>query len=643
MRCADDTGKLFLDNVVVQQSGDYAFSKGSFSISNVVDWGGSFTFVYDSTQSSTINSRSALRIQDGLALSIGRKSDGAIDPLTFVDKTSVLSIDNATLDVNIHGMQFLKGTFEISNNAIMSSNSTSTATAFIIGDGVLANDMYFTLNAASVLDFNKGLFVKKDSNLQFLNAKVGGAEWIRGSANTILFEQSQVDSNIILNRKPGSAIIIPPGITVLRENVTIVDTQGSYVLTGFVDSYGQNTLIGNQSLNLLSGVYSAITLVKNAGNLIDGSGNFGGLIILQDSNAQLLWNLTGQIFANIELNGGSISLANDMVFGNDIKFTGSGTIFLNNRNMFLSQTDIAMTDTLYFDGGSFGKVLMNSNVVLDSRWTFSGICSFDGGGHILDVSLGEIIVEKGSTLTFNNVKISGAQASNIRCLDNASSLVLDGVSFELDADYTFTQGSLQFKDFVEFQGKHIFAYQSTQTSLIHDDTNVSMDDGFTFSYDPGTYPDLIQFEESRSSRLIINGATIHATTQGMSLINGSMQILFSGFFESELVDSVDNGITFGDCNAAHDFVVTIAGGSEITLTSGTLNYKNVNVSSWFMQSQFSSMNIGANTLNLYQDMTNGTAIAYFAPGSTLGTSPGKTLNGSVSGGGPTNFVTLSPC
>lgn len=103
-----------------------------------------------------------------------------------------------------------------------------------------------------------------------------------------------------------------------------------------------------------------------------------------------------------------------------------------------------------------------------------------------------------------------------------------------------------------------------------------------------------------------------------------------GTLESEIVNGVDNGITFGDCfDANNDFKVNLASCINLTVASGSLNYKNVNASSWLI---INNLLFGNNTsLNVYKTLNNGTALTTFGLGCFLRTALGATFNGSVSG------------
>lgn len=630
IQCIDDSGRIQIQSSTIDQTNDFFFSKGSLLITEAVEWSGSYSFVYDSAQSSTIGENSRFVFSQG-TLAIGRFNDStAVEPLVFVDKTSVLQLLNSTLSVNAHGMQLIQGTMEFTGATSIDVASTSTAHALAVGNGVLADDFHFIFDPGVTLNFVHGLIILDSVGLTLFDLTAASAT-LKRLAGTILFlAQNRKITNLILNTQPGALTVVAPGKTLEFVNVQIQTAVGTNIVNGFFTDGSTILLNGNKNISTIGGASNITTLIENSGNAIIGApGGFFNPITLQDSNAQLFWQGTGPVRRNMAMNGGSISLITDFILANDILLSGSATIHIDSQSFNMGDINITWPGAVYWDMFD-GKINMNSNVVLNNTWTFSGHAFLDGNGHELDLTNGEIIVERGSTLLITDLEIVGLSGSKMRCLDGACVITLENVGWLQDGNFTFTQGSLIFDENVTFGGGElIFAYQSTNTSVIQKDTVVTFDVGFTFSYDPGTYPDLIQFA-SRTSQLILNQATIYATKQGMQLTKGTMSVNALGTLSSEIVNGVDNGITFGDCfNAANDFVVNLASCVNFTVASGSLNYKNVNASSWLI---VNNLLFGDNTsLNLYKTLTNGTALTTFGLGCFLRTAPGATFNGSISG------------
>lgn len=463
IRCIDDSGKISLDQCQILQSGHYSFSKGSMSFNDIIDWQGSFTFLYDSKQSSTIEMNSILHMFENINFALGRSSDSTFtEPLVFVDQTSILNMDNATLNITSHGAQFTKGTLQISNGVTVDINSTSSANAFVTGNGILADDLACVMDAASTLDFNTGIWVLNTVEPIFFQAPAG-ATLIREPASTFWFSQNRIHKNLTLIREPGQSLIFDPGITLFFDNSTIATRgiiQNSFTLSGFSPNGFENILSGNQGISINAGQMDYLTLVSNTGNIIGGSGSVANTITLTDSNTTLTWSLTGNLNAGMIMNGGSLTLTNDFNMANDLVLSGSSIIHICTFNFNTGYTDFTWDSPIYIDSLG-GRFALNANTTLTNVWTFSGDCQLDLNGHILDITAGSLVVERGSTLEITDGTLRGIHDSNVRCLDNNALLDLDVITWAQDADFTFSTGSLMIENAVQFQGNAIFAYQST--------------------------------------------------------------------------------------------------------------------------------------------------------------------------------------
>lgn len=636
IQCVDDTGSVIFVNASISQSGDFSFSQGSLSFDETVNWGGPYVFTYDSTQSSTIQSESTLYLSQGITFSVGRFEDNApVDPLVFVDQSSTLQMENATLNINEHGAQFLKGTFETTDNVTIDVSSTTTTQALFFGDGTLANDVLFKFDGGSSTDFQTGLVVWNLADFTIITARNGSAIVQQGPESIFMFQQNMQIDNITYSPDTLSTLIIAPGKVLALNNLTYVPAGGSFLVSGFYEAGFGFLLAGNQSLIINSGTLAVATLIANAGNTLGGAGTVGEPIILNDNNAQLIWNLTGKLDADIIMNGGSLSFANDLNMGHEIIFSGTGIVHINNNNINIGDLDTSWSDALYWDG-SIGVINMNANVALSNTWTFSGTCIIDGGGGELDLLNGAFVIERGSTLILRNVLLYNISGTNVQCLDDAGVLIIEDSTWDQNGSYIFTLGALELQGAITMQGdaNSIFSYQSDQPITFASDTSLTLDQGFTFSYDASS-PDLLQFTDA-SSVLVLNSATLATNAQGLNLFHGSLQV------QGNSLLSTSSFIALGDCfNGTNDFVINVQSNAQLAIESGNFNYKNVNASSWNMQNTSILYINGGASLNLYQVLNLGTGSAVFGNNATLGNE--ANLIGSSSQEGTLNFVTLPPC
>ncbi|MDR3550321.1 MAG: hypothetical protein P4L31_02825 [Candidatus Babeliales bacterium] len=640
IRCTDDAGVLILDNTNIIQSGDYSFSTGRLSFLNNVNWQGASTFLYDSMQSSTVQTASVLQMSNSITFSIGRLSDTTlIEPLTFVDQTSVLLLNNATLSINSHGTCFIHGSLETSGNVLIDVASTATNTALEFGDGILADDMYIQFNAGSNAEFRTGLVVWNNAGFQLTQNGSASAVVTLDAASVFLLKNNYEVAGVTFNPDPASVLEIAPGKQLLFSNVNVLTANGgSYIVTGFYQPGVGFLLDGNQSMNIISGSVPVALLIDNPGNILIGAGDITLPIILLDSNTQLTWALTGELDTNLTMNGGLISLTTRLNMGHDVVLSGSGTVNLDNHSMVMGYIDTgagSWVDPLYWRG-SIGAVILQSNVVLDAAWTFSGSNYIVGNGNILDITNGALIVAPGSTLELHNVTLQGISGTNVRCLDKQGVVILDNSTWFQDGYFTFTQGAMIFENGVSFKGIEVFAYETMQTSTITANSIVTFDSLFTFSYDPGTSPNLLEFTD-RSSILTFNGSTLFVGQSELNLTKGSC------FVQSGCVFASTSTITVGDCfNPSNDFAIAVVPNAQLEIFEGNFNYKNVSPSSWVMQGTTPILRTdGGAALNLYQVLNLGTGSAVFGNNATIGNQ--SNLIGSSSQEGTLNTVTLPPC
>ncbi len=231
--------------------------------------------------------------------------------------------------------------------------------------------------------------------------------------------------------------------------------------------------------------------------------------------------------------------------------------------------------------------------------------------------------------------IKGIKDNKIHCTNDNGVLSLRDVSWILDGDTTFSTGALRFKNSVDFVGEATFAYQSSQTSTVLAKSELELDNGITFSYDPIVIAskDLFEFEDE-TSVLSLNGATLHTTVTGMNLTKGKIRIKRDSYLSAETEvqngQLIDEGISFGNQVSLNDCKLDFYGGETLYLTQGSINYKNVLASSLHFSSLNSSIYLYPSTkLNLYQNLSLAPGYLTIGNKATIGRAVGKTMTGSI--------------
>jgi len=631
--CVDDSGKLILDNVNWNLAGNYSFDKGSILFNDVVDVVGSYTFTYDSSQSSTINVESTFSVGDGMHLFIGRKQPNGVEPIVYLDNTSVLQLENCIFETSPNGIGFTKGKVNFIRDVTFEINSTSTANGIIVGDGTLAGDVFFELFPGSAVLFPYGHVTFDITQINVVQSHSSTAQIIREDQSVFFVNQSLLSQDLTLKSSNNALSTIASGKTLSYQNVIFILSIGAFAVNASQQVFNTFNLTGNNNINLISGFMPFLTHISNANNSFSGSGTIVSPVTLVDNGSQLIWAVIGTLAANVTMNGGTLALASDLNCAPDILLSGTGTVALSNKTFNLGTNPITWNDSITWNGAG-GVLRLNAPLTLNTTWVFSGQCIIDGKGQTIDLTSGNIVVAPGSSLTLMNVMVKNVSGSAVVCADNTGEITFSDVTWIQNGNYNFTAGALQFKNQNYLKGiDTIFAYESSVTSTVLAHSSVELDIGFTFSYDPGiASQNLLQFIDD-TSKLILNGATLHATITGLQLTKGTLIVDSNSTMESESPtgdNAIVNGITFGDDTGAGDFACSIYNGVTLFIATGTLNYRNTQAQSFLTGNAYSHLDMqSATRLNVYETLFVGAGEIVFENNTTLGISSGKTVAGSI--------------
>ncbi len=650
--CVDDSAQIVLHDTEWRQVGDFTFGAGSLEFSEFVDFSGSYTFWYDSSQTSTIGSDTCWTITDDMTLKTGRKNAvDYVEPFYFVDETSTLKLDNCSLIVTGSGIGLSKGKFELDRDVTVDVLSSSTLNGLIIGTGLLGGDFSMKLNPGAAINLLAGWWVYNNVNATGrLHALSPTSRCIRYADSKFCVQKDWTIPPMIFQVDSGMPVsILEPGVNFRYDKTDLITPVGELTITGGDLAPGFK-LAGNDVIYLNDGVEPLPIYVSGMGNKLHGNGNITAPITLQDSAADLCCLINGTVAEDITMNGGMIMLMGDFKLGLDAVLSGSGVVDLATYNCAFGTEDQIWTSTLAWDNGS---ISLNSQITLLGTWTFENSCVVDGNGNMLDLdAIGKLVIADGASVAFRNMRIRGILGDQIKCLGTSSKIILDDVVWEQSGDVMFAQGALQWEHDVVMKGNFVFAYQSGQISTILAESTLKFDQNFTFSYDPVVLAskDLFAFEDS-SSELILNGATLSTTVTGLTLKNGTIQVIRNSFLSSEIqrvvdevagqVTLIDEGITLGGGTGLDDIELALNGSSILKLTNGSLYYNNTIASSLRMQNMSSVISIDSGAaLKLYQSMNLGDGIVVFGDSATLACAAGKVLIGSIQPLGKLNRIAI---
>jgi len=576
--CIDDDGQIILDKVSWVQSDHMTFDAGSLLFNNSVDFNGSYTFVYDSAMTSTIDSHARWLITDGMKLQIGRKNGVEGDePLYMVDGSSKLRLKNCTLIPTSSGICFTQGSFEIQGDVSIDGLATTSAAAIMFGNGVEDDDVLVRLESGASIKFKTGWFAYNNVGSDSFVAASDGAEIIRYGDSKLAIMQSWAFPSMTFKVHSGlPQTVIEDGATLTYANTHLVFPTAEFDLTGSLIGFAHFGLTGSNTLYMTKGSFLPYLSVSGSANNLMGTGDMSGLIMLQNSDAELVCSLNGSILQSILMNGGQVTLSNDLYLGPDVHFSGEGKVNIASYQCIFGPTDFVCSDTVEWNGNG-GSILFRSNVDFSGQWTFKDSCIVDGKGHTLTLENGgNIVVDEGADLTIKDIVLHGISENTITLLGDTSRLILDGVYWAQSDDVTFSTGSINFLNRVDFEGDSNFTYDSAQTSTIASNGLWVVRDGLTCKIgrkESYTSAEPLYFEDN-SSAIKLKNCSFLVTSSGITIKKG--KIIIDGDVDIDSLATTTNGaFMLGSDQAGQDAQLKLESGASIKFKSGWLSYNNV--------------------------------------------------------------------
>jgi hypothetical protein len=572
IRCLDDNAKIILDNVNWVQDADYTFSIGQLEILKSVDFTGSYTFFYSSSKTVTVNANSSWNFLECTKIYLNTSTN---IPVWFTNKTSRFCLQNSTCEVGSAGWYATRGGFDLRGRVDLEFNSTSTANGLILGNGTSSGDVEYLCHPGSDIHLHAGHFTYDLTTPNGFNSMSASAKVIRYAGNHMYVKKTLLLDNIIVELDLASTLDVADEEEVKYSNCKIILPMVKYLTTSGRYNAVTALLDGDDEIFMHEGVLPLYLLIQNDGNTIRGNGSFSGGIILQDSDAELTFDLDGKLLNNVTLNNSKIILSNDLDFGSGVHFLGGGIIDLNANRVSFGSQDLNYTCTMYWDGDG-GQLELNSTVGLYGTWTFSGDCKIKGNYNIIDLSMGgNIVVECGSTLTLEDIRIKGLSGTNIQCADDAGIINFNETKCWLTNNYNFEKGKFNVIGNVEMHGAYTFSYQSSQQSSISVGSSFYVKPDSIFSYAPCVAQKGLISLPNSSSKIILDSATLHSTTTGLQLTKGTLEVEGTCYLSSDATYRAE-GIVFGDgISEANDLNVDINPESSLELQSGYLVNKNL--------------------------------------------------------------------
>jgi WD40 repeat protein len=170
-------------------------------------------------------------------------------------------------------------------------------------------------------------------------------------------------------------------------------------------------------------------------------------------------------------------------------------------------------------------VVCNSNVDFLSSVHIKGVCKINGQGkQVRFTHTNELLVRPHAHLILENIEINEVKDSNIRCMNDTGKVTLRNCELCFERDFTFSHGSLYFDEDVMFTGTSTFNYTTKLASTIASDATLYLNTGHIFNYAPAIAQENLLYMTDATSRLFLDGCSLHSTSTGLQLSDGILVI-----------------------------------------------------------------------------------------------------------------------
>jgi ribonuclease HI len=317
-----------------------------------------------------------------------------------------------------------------------------------------------------------------------------------------------------------------------------------FLLSLHADQKGSDTVVSIQDHAAFSGAI-------NNGMLTFGY--FKNGFSFADNTTTCTFNSVYPVSGMVSLNAGSVYLKSNLFFENDVDFETGGSFFANNHYIDLCAT-ITGFNNLKQTRFDHANVYLNSDLIVSGTVKFTGDCVLDG---------------RWNTLTLRNIEMYGIAQDNIRCADHSAKLVLDNMRWVGKGDYTFTVGSFEIYNEVNFVGPYTFKYDSPLTSTIMQDSTWYLSDivrlelgrcQSAWSREPLCFTD-------KSSALRMENCTISITPSGASFTTGTLVMDREVKFDVQSTTTI-GCLIFGNNNPDEDIAWILYPKAVANLTGG---------------------------------------------------------------------------
>jgi hypothetical protein len=199
--CVDDTGVITFNKTKITQSWHSSFSYGALRWENSNKIQGGYNFFYQSAMTSTIAQDSKLHLEPGVIFTFDPPlSDGCNKLIQFIDESSQLVLNGASLISTTSGIELTKGTLQVKRSSIIASDSDAsfyTKHGVAFGNGMY--DMNVVIAPEAQLYLTQGVLEYRNySSYSLIMLNTLSAIRIGAMASLQLFEDLDVGGGFVI-------------------------------------------------------------------------------------------------------------------------------------------------------------------------------------------------------------------------------------------------------------------------------------------------------------------------------------------------------------------------------------------------------------------------------------------------------------
>lgn len=316
----------------------------------------------------------------------------------------------------------------------------------------------------------------------------------------------------------------------------------------------------------------------NTGDRVAGFAWLVGGFMLNDSTVTATFDSFFGVSGNVNFRGGTLRLNRDLVLDNITTISTLGGIDGRNFMLDLSENlEFLPTATATAGCPTFAnlKVGLNSDITLKNCCLrFRGDSVLLGRGHCLTLdSTSTLMLDVNTTLLIQDIVLKDLAGTNLQATDTSSAFVFSNVVMDLRDDYRFTNGSFSIsKDVIIMGDGHAFVYQTSRTSTVNPYAQLILEPGVTFSYRPTNSSRTLLRLVDNTSRIILNSASLHATTTGLQLTNGQLCVDGKSSLRSDSI-TMGQSIGLGNGTSANNLTVHVHPAASLEIF-GQVTYDN---------------------------------------------------------------------